>query len=162
MNAILFRSYSTIHITPESGSSYASFETNQKVASYKPLISNVIRTFRPKRFVMTLLADEGGLKHIKKNPLTDAASESKIIVPAERAPLEQAKGSSPVNASTHPVKLGRVNHPAMVYKRSSLASIKVEEDCCCIMGNWSLEPAATSSAVRSTETVRKMRGISIS
>ncbi|EEC51651.1 predicted protein, partial [Phaeodactylum tricornutum CCAP 1055/1] len=59
MNAVLFRSYSTIHITPESGSSYASFETNQKVGSYKALISNVIRTFRPKRFVMTLMADEG-------------------------------------------------------------------------------------------------------
>jgi S-adenosylmethionine decarboxylase len=49
MNAILFRSYSTIHITPESGSSYVSFETNQKVASYNSLISNVLSTFRPKR-----------------------------------------------------------------------------------------------------------------
>lgn len=49
MNAILFRSYSTIHITPESGSSYVSFETNQKVASYNSLISNVLRTFRPKK-----------------------------------------------------------------------------------------------------------------
>ena len=69
MNAILFRSYSTIHITPEHGSSYVSFETNQKVASYKSLINNVIRTFRPKRFVMTLMADEGGLKQMKENPL---------------------------------------------------------------------------------------------
>ncbi|KAL3915992.1 MAG: hypothetical protein SGARI_008063, partial [Bacillariaceae sp.] len=62
MNAILFRSYSTIHITPESGSSYVSFETNQKVTSYKSLISNVTRTFRPKRFLMTLMADDLGLQ----------------------------------------------------------------------------------------------------
>lgn len=43
MNAILFHSYSTMHITPEEGSSYASFETNQKLSSYTPLIANVVR-----------------------------------------------------------------------------------------------------------------------
>merc|ERR1711862_280723 len=79
MNAILFRSYSTIHITPESGSSYASFETNQKVTSYKALINNVIRTFRPKRFVMTLMADEAGLKEVTDLPLTDSAEEAKVV-----------------------------------------------------------------------------------
>jgi S-adenosylmethionine decarboxylase len=145
MNAILFRSYCTIHVTPESGSSYASFETNQKTASYKALISNVIRTFRPKRFVMTLLADEGGLKQVKENPLTDSAADAKIVVPAEKAKV----GSS--------VKM---NVPAAAYKRSSLASIKVEEDCCCIMGNWALE---TSPSKRVHSNLhRKPRGVSIS
>jgi S-adenosylmethionine decarboxylase len=56
MNAVLFKSYSTMHITPEERSSYASFETNQKVASYKSLVNNVVRTFRPQRFVMTLVS----------------------------------------------------------------------------------------------------------
>jgi S-adenosylmethionine decarboxylase len=145
MNAILFRSYCTIHVTPESGSSYASFETNQKTASYKALISNVIRTFRPKRFVMTLLADEGGLKQVKENPLTDSAADAKIVVPADKAKV----GSS--------VKM---NVPAAAYKRSSLASIKVEEDCCCIMGNWALE---TSPSKRVHSNLhRKPRGVSIS
>lgn len=120
MNAILFRSYTTIHITPESQSSYASFETNQKVGSYKSLISNVIRTFRPKRFVLTLMADEGGLKLVKENPLADSAKDAKISVPASK---EQSK----------------VVRAGFSYKRSSIASIKVEDDCCCLMGNWVLE-----------------------
>lgn len=115
MNAVLFRSYSTIHITPESGSSYASFETNQKISSYKSLISNVIRTFKPKRFVMTLMADEGGLKQISENPLLVGGIKSRISVPGG-------------------------NKTQRLYKRSSLASIQVEEDCCCIMGNWVLSP----------------------
>jgi S-adenosylmethionine decarboxylase len=121
MNAILFRSYSTIHITPESGSSYASFESNQKVGSYKSLISNVIRTFRPKRFVITLMADELGLKEVDENPLVDSSSKSKIVVPNPRK-LAEATGEK-----------------HMEYKRSSVASIKVEEDCCCMMGNWVLK-----------------------
>ena len=123
MNAILFRSYSTMHITPESGSSYASFETNQKLTSYKSLISNVVRTFRPKRFVMTLMADEGGMKQMKENPMEDA----KISVP---------KGVSDCGAKTEPV----------FYKRSSLASIQVEDDCCCLMANWVLDHRRMSSA----------------
>lgn len=123
MNAILFRSYSTMHITPESGSSYASFETNQKLTSYTSLISNVVRTFRPKRFVMTLMADEGGLKQMKENPM-DAA---KIALP---------KGVTANGTKTD----------AVFYKRSSLASIKVEDDCCCLMANWVLDHRRMSKA----------------
>lgn len=135
MNAILFRSYSTIHITPESGSSYASFETNQKVASYKSLINNVVRTFRPKRFVMTLMADELGLHEMRENPLTESASGSRIVVPA----------------------VGKEKQ--MTYKRSSLASIKVEDDCCCMMGNWIItSEGSTVNELRGD----KLRGMSVS
>lgn len=74
MNALLFRSYTTIHITPEVTSSYASFETNQKVNSYKSLVANVVRTFRPQRFVLTLMADEGGLKQMVDNPFRENVS----------------------------------------------------------------------------------------
>jgi S-adenosylmethionine decarboxylase len=137
MNAILFRSYTTVHITPESGSSYASFETNQKVASYKALISNVVRNFRPKRFVMTLMADEGGLKQVKDNPLTDSGVHAKIVVPSTD------KGGTP-----------------MVYKRSSLASIKMEEDCCCMMGNWVLEKSS-SVALDGMSMLQRPRGFSV-
>jgi S-adenosylmethionine decarboxylase len=158
MNAVLFRSYTTIHITPESGSSYASFETNQKVGSYKALISNVIRTFRPKRFVMTLMADEGGLKQVKDNPLADAAIDSKIVVPATKAP---ESGSA--------LRLASFTKQSFTYKRSSLASIKVEEDCCCMMGNWVLEKSMNASGcstnnIISVENRRgsKPRGMTIS
>ena len=133
MNAILFRSYSTIHITPESGSSYVSFETNQKVASYKSLISNVIRTFRPKRFVMTLMADEAGLEQVKENPF---GSHSQIIVPAPEK-VTKATGNK-----------------QMLYKRSTLASIKVEDDCCCMMGNWVLKTDISGAQIREGKTRR--------
>lgn len=155
MNAVLFRSYTTIHITPESGSSYASFETNQKVGSYKALISNVIRTFRPKRFVMTLMADEGGLKQVKDNPLADAAIDSKIVVPATKAP---ESGSA--------LRLASFTKQSFTYKRSSLASIKVEEDCCCMMGNWVLEKSGNGNMnqIVNLENRRggKARGMTIS
>ncbi len=139
MNAILFRSYSTIHITPESGSSYVSFETNQKVASYKSLISNVIRTFRPKRFVMTLMADDLGVSQVKENPLTGSGTQSRIVVPAPRH-IADATG---------------VNQ--MLYKRNSVASIKVEEDCCCMMGNWVLKTDLSPEQIRAN----KGRGMSV-
>jgi S-adenosylmethionine decarboxylase len=139
MNAVLFRSYSTIHITPEMGSSYVSFETNQKVASYNALISNVLRTFCPRRFVMTLMADDLGLRQIRENPLTGSGLESQIVVPAPRS-LTDAMG----------VK-------KMMYKRSTCASIKVEDDCCCMMGNWVLKTDASPSQIRAN----KKRGMTL-
>ena len=139
MNAILFRSYSTIHITPEKGSSYASFETNQKVASYNSLISNVLRTFCPKRFVMTLMADDLGLQQIEENPLTGSGLKSQIIVPAPPSFFD-ATG---------------VNH--MMYKRSTCASIKVEDDCCAMMGNWVLDTNASIAQIRAN----KRRGMTL-
>lgn len=121
MNAILYKSYYTMHITPEEGSSYASFETNQKLASYTSLINNVVRAFRPRKFVVTLMADEGGLKEIKGNPLVESADFAKIVVPHKSNNKACAKAKN------------------FVYKRTNLASIKVEDDCCCLMGNWTLQ-----------------------
>lgn len=168
MNAILFRSYSTIHITPESGSSYASFETNQKVGSYKSLISNVIRTFKPKRFVLTLMADEGGLKQVKENPLTDSSVDARIEFPQKAIPINPKASFSSKPSATGPVTppanlsskqqgthTGGSNE-SIYYKRSSTASIKVEEDCCCLMGNWILEK--TPKQMRA----QKARGMTIS
>ncbi|KAL7525249.1 hypothetical protein ACHAWF_002468, partial [Thalassiosira exigua] len=128
MNALLFHSYSTMHITPEEGSSYASFETNQKLRNYAPLIGNVVRTFQPRRFVMTLMADEGGLDEMGCNPLfAGNASDKRIAVPF-------AKVDSVAMSSTSVGGGGMAS-----YRRKDLASIKVEDDQTCIMGNWVLE-----------------------
>ena len=72
---------------------------------------------------MTLMADEGGMKQMKENPMDDA----KIAVP---------KGVSASGVKADPV----------FYKRSSLASIKVEDDCCCFMANWVLDHRRMSTA----------------
>mmetsp|Transcript_6838 Transcript_6838/g.20029 ORF Transcript_6838/g.20029 Transcript_6838/m.20029 type:complete len:452 (+) Transcript_6838:390-1745(+) len=142
MNAILFKSYSTIHITPESGSSYASFETNQKVGSYRSLVNNVLRTFRPKRFVMTLMADEFGLNQVKENPLTASACDSKFVVKTPRNVAEVT------------------GHKQMAYKRSSVASIQVEDDCCCMMGTWVMKDPVDDTAIATRAS--KNRGMSVS
>jgi S-adenosylmethionine decarboxylase len=68
MNAIQFDSYYTIHVTPEASCSYASFETNNPYRSYRSIINNVLNVFRPRRFVLTMMADEAGLKTMLENP----------------------------------------------------------------------------------------------
>lgn len=65
MNAQLYDSYTTMHITPQPEFSYVSFETNARLASYSSLIRNVLNTFRPERVVVTMFADQGGLAEIK-------------------------------------------------------------------------------------------------
>ncbi|KAG5175296.1 S-Adenosylmethionine decarboxylase [Tribonema minus] len=68
MNAIQFESYYTIHVTPEAACSYASFETNNPYRSYRSIVNNVLGVFRPRRFVLTMMADEAGLKTMAENP----------------------------------------------------------------------------------------------
>lgn len=68
MNGTLFETYWTIHITPESHCSYASFESNIKTRSYGALINAVLRIFQPRRFTMTLFADEYGLRELDDTP----------------------------------------------------------------------------------------------
>lgn len=101
-----------------------SFESNQKLKGYGALISNVVRTFKPKRFVITLMADEAGLAQINDNPLSNT----------DRRPI------------TVPVTGG-----IMSYRRSALASIQVEDDTCCLMGNFVLE----EEEIRSQNDVKR-------
>nr|XP_032834179.1 S-adenosylmethionine decarboxylase proenzyme [Petromyzon marinus] len=50
--------YWTIHVTPESGFSYVSFETNVALDSYDDLVAHVTRVFQPGRFITTLFFNE--------------------------------------------------------------------------------------------------------
>ncbi|XP_026473255.1 S-adenosylmethionine decarboxylase proenzyme [Ctenocephalides felis] len=50
--------YMTIHITPEEEFSYVSFESNVSAANYAEIISRVIDTFRPGKFVVTIFANK--------------------------------------------------------------------------------------------------------
>ena len=77
MNAILYDAYFTIHITPEQECSYASFETNTSLPSYASMVRNVLNVFRPKRFVLTMFADETAIDSMVELP-TDP---KKINVP---------------------------------------------------------------------------------
>jgi len=165
MNAILFRSYSTMHITPELGSSYASFETNQKLTNYTSLISNVVRAFRPTRFVMTLMADEGGLVEMGGNPLfSGSACSAKIAVPFNKtkASLGSILSSSSLTSMASP-SCGNGNNMG-TYRRRDLASIKVEDDVCCYMGSWVLEGRENNDleAVLGDQAQQRHRCLSVS
>lgn len=70
MNGLLYDSYWTIHITPEATFSYASFETNIRMPSYAGLIKAVLAIFKPKKWTMTLFADNGGLKALRETPFS--------------------------------------------------------------------------------------------
>ncbi|KAK3603350.1 hypothetical protein CHS0354_025955 [Potamilus streckersoni] len=53
--------YITIHITPEPGYSYVSFESNVPQESYNELINRVLDTFRPGKFLMTIFANKASI-----------------------------------------------------------------------------------------------------
>mmetsp|Transcript_5892 Transcript_5892/g.18600 ORF Transcript_5892/g.18600 Transcript_5892/m.18600 type:complete len:427 (-) Transcript_5892:114-1394(-) len=71
MNALCFESYTTVHVTPERECSYASFETNTALKSYASLVKNVLAVFKPRRVVLTLFADEAGLRELPRSALFD-------------------------------------------------------------------------------------------
>ncbi|KRT81936.1 hypothetical protein AMK59_5835, partial [Oryctes borbonicus] len=50
--------YVTIHITPETDFSYVSFETNVPASSYREIITKVLDTFLPGKFVITIFANQ--------------------------------------------------------------------------------------------------------
>ena len=49
--------YYTIHVTPEPGWSYASFETNMLGGNYKEIIDKCINVFEPGQFMVTFLTN---------------------------------------------------------------------------------------------------------
>jgi len=55
---ILQGEYMTIHITPENKFSYVSFETNVALSNYRKLINQVINTFKPGKFIVTIFANK--------------------------------------------------------------------------------------------------------
>lgn len=48
----------TIHITPEPEFSYVSFESNVAASSYSELITRVVDTFKPGKFIVTVFANK--------------------------------------------------------------------------------------------------------
>ncbi|KAK4874133.1 hypothetical protein RN001_013493 [Aquatica leii] len=65
--------YMTIHITPEPEFSYVSFETNMTTTSYREIITKVLDTFHPGKFVITIFTNEASAaidspKEIKRWP----------------------------------------------------------------------------------------------
>jgi S-adenosylmethionine decarboxylase len=58
MNGLNKQAYYTIHVTPETICSYASFETNLSLGSYSKLISTVLDLFKPGTFTVTFFSEK--------------------------------------------------------------------------------------------------------
>ena len=61
MNCKLFKNvllgeYVTIHITPEPQFSYVSFESNVPASSYLNIVNDILNTFNPGKFILTIFA----------------------------------------------------------------------------------------------------------
>jgi len=61
MNGLQDSTYSTIHVTPEPHCSYASFETNLAVPSYRQVIANVFDIFKPGTVTLALYSEKANL-----------------------------------------------------------------------------------------------------
>ena len=53
--------YFTIHVTPQDGCAYVSFETNLLCESYTDLVKKVLNIFKPGKFTLTVFANEASL-----------------------------------------------------------------------------------------------------
>jgi hypothetical protein len=64
LNGIRHKSYFTVHVTPQTEGSYASFETNVIESDYSGIIANVVAVFKPQKFslLLTTSMDETCLK----------------------------------------------------------------------------------------------------
>lgn len=58
MNGLKEQSYSTIHVTPQPHCSYVSYETNIQLENFDRLVTNVLDTFKPGKFIVTLISNE--------------------------------------------------------------------------------------------------------
>ena len=64
--------YVTIHITPEQQFSYVSFESNIPATSYLNIVTNVLNTFNPGKFILTIFATKVSTQH--RHPTTPTYS----------------------------------------------------------------------------------------
>eukprot|EP00795_Rhopilema_esculentum_P017791 gene17791-9469_t len=85
MNGLSGDSYSTIHVTPQPHCSYVSYETNIQLENYDRLVTKVLETFKPGKFIVTLIANE-------RSKCGSASSAVKKIHPKgyKRVDLEEA------------------------------------------------------------------------
>ena len=54
----------TIHITPEPQFSYVSFESNIPASSYLSIVTNILNTFNPGKFILTIFATKVKTKNM--------------------------------------------------------------------------------------------------
>jgi S-adenosylmethionine decarboxylase len=142
MNGLLRDAYWTIHITPESHCSYASFETNVRMRDYQRLVRAVLAIFRPKRFTMTLFADEHGLQQMSRMPfdqLLPVTLPSKESARLELPPCQVDQDGNTVYPSDLPQVVAKPGTISYVQSHKSSSEFMGYG---CQMANFTLVAAA--------------------
>ena len=98
MNAVKDQAYSTIHITPEAQCSYVSFETNEQLEDYTPLLRRVLAAFRPQRFVLTMFGDDDAIACLPRLPTSHRCYEDIDGCAANSCYLRTSSTSTTVEA----------------------------------------------------------------
>jgi S-adenosylmethionine decarboxylase len=128
MNGLLEKAYWTIHVTPESHCSYASFETNIKIESYEELIVGVLSIFRPNRFTLTWFADEQGI-----GALDDDPCDHNLFRVPEVPMTPEAAATPPAAAPATPPAAAA---PALFYHRAARSDTHFASDFSSTMCNY--------------------------
>jgi len=86
INGINKDAFYTIHITPEPGFSYVSFETNLKLTDYTSLVNNVINVFKPGKISVALYGNIlSGIKFDNLIPSFDLKCKTKQTLIGNKA-----------------------------------------------------------------------------
>eukprot|EP00871_Galdieria_phlegrea_P000032 jgi/Galph1/1029/GphlegSOOS_G5882.1 len=75
LNAVYLNTYYTIHITPESHCSYASFECNANMDDFTPLLTRTLEILKPKKYCVVFFADFDAPAACMKQPLLWSACQ---------------------------------------------------------------------------------------
>ncbi|EYU37130.1 hypothetical protein ABFS82_10G128900 [Erythranthe guttata] len=85
MNAIEGAAYSTVHVTPEDGFSYASYEAmglELGSVGFEPLLKRVLRCFKPEEFSLAVTCQRGGgLENIWFGDVDGYTCENAVVQP---------------------------------------------------------------------------------
>jgi len=85
LNAISGASYFTIHVTPQAGGSYASFETNLVKDDYRELINRILAIFQPGKFSFVLTSSVNDRRISVNTPISN---DMEAFRPAEKSLYE--------------------------------------------------------------------------
>jgi S-adenosylmethionine decarboxylase len=130
-NAQQGRAYYTMHVAPEEGNRYASFETNVRLDSYDDVVERVLRVFKPAKFTMTLFAEQTGFQQITSNPF----DRQRIFV------QQPFSGGSRVTVKEEQSKDGgpsrkKASQAPRVYQRLVSSLTQFSGDYLSQFGNW--------------------------
>ena len=83
-NAVKDHRYFTLHVTPETAASYASFETNVHRDRYDDMIGTVINLFKPDRFALCLTAGSSNAAGVASANLAPEIDEYRTLALEQR------------------------------------------------------------------------------